>query len=111
RLAAAVAGPGTTVAPPVQGQVRVKAEVRGLLRVNVEVVDAVNRLHPLLLFTCADGQVTVEGDDVAGAKSASLATPGRLVEEAERICREARVVSVAAFRPKKIAVLMTDRFE
>lgn len=111
RLAIAVAGPGTRTDEPAQGQARIRAATRGLLRVGADAVDAVNRLHPLLLFTAGDGTVVAEGDDVAGAKSASLGTREQLVAEAERVARRAAVITVLPFARRRVAVLVTDRFE
>ncbi len=111
RLAVAVAGPGARAEEPSQGQSRVRAATRGLLRVRVEAVDGVNRLHPLLLFTAGDGSVVDEGDDVAGTKSAALATGERLVAEAERIAATAPVIRVAPFAKRHVAVIVTDRLE
>jgi molybdenum cofactor cytidylyltransferase len=111
RLAAAIAGPGTAAEPPAQGQARLRAATRGLLRARGDVVVALNRLHPLLVFAARDGTVVAEGDDIAGAKSASLATAGRLVAEAERIARIAPILSVAAFERRRVAVVVTDRLE
>ena len=111
RLAAMVAGPGTRADAPTQGQARVRAATRGLLRTRAEAVTAVNHLHPLLLFAARDGTVVAEGDDIAGAKSAALATEERLVAEAERIARAAPILSVAPFAPRRVAVVVTDRLE
>ena len=111
RLAAAVAGPGTHAELPSHGQARVRAAVRGRLRLRTEAVAAVNHLHPLLLFTAADGRVVAEGDDVAGAKSATLATAEALVVEAERIARSAPVLAVVPFTRRRIGVVVTDRLE
>ena len=111
RLAAMVAGPGTRADAPTQGQARVRAATRGLLRTRADAVTAVNHLHPLLLFAARDGTVVAEGDDIAGAKSAALATEERLVAEAERIARAAPILSVAPFAPRRVAVVVTDRLE
>ena len=111
RLAVAIAGPGTAAEPPAQGQARLRAATRGLLRTRGDAVAAVNRLHPLLVFVARDGTVVAEGEDIAGAKSAALATPGRLVAEAERIARAAPILSVAPFGRHRVAVVVTDRLE
>lgn len=111
RLALAVAGPGVRAEEPSQGQARVRAVTRGLLRVRADAVDGVNQLHPLLLFTAGDGSVVDEGDDVAGAKSAALATHERLVAEAERLAAAAPVLRVAPFVRRRVAVIVTDRLE
>jgi len=111
RLAIAVAGPGARAEAPSSGQARVRATTRGLLRVRADAVDAVNRLHPLLLFTAGDGTVVDEGDDVAGAKSAALATAEDLVAEAERIAASSGVLRVDRFVRERVAVVVTDRLE
>ncbi len=111
RLALAVAGPGTRAEEPAQGQARVRATTRGVLHVRAGAVDAVNRLHPLLLFSAGDGSVVDAGDDLAGAKSAALATPERLVAEAERLAATATVLRVAPFVRRSVAVIVTDRLE
>ncbi len=112
RLARAVAGPGTKTDEPRQGQVRVRAATRGLLRVNEHAVRAVNALELLLCFTQPDGHVVLEGDEVAGVKGASLATPERLVMEAEELAAgEAPLVAVVPFLPRRARVLVTDRLE
>ncbi|MEK7863752.1 MAG: hypothetical protein AAB295_10885, partial [Chloroflexota bacterium] len=105
RLALAAAGPGTRADEPAQGQARIRAAARGLLRVRADAVEAVNRLHPLLLFTAGDGAVVAEGDDVAGAKSASLATREQLVAEAEHLggepcAREEACLDVGGVEPE-----------
>jgi hypothetical protein len=130
RLARALAGPGTRAEEPEHGQARIRATGRGLLRVRADIVRAVNAIAPLLLFTLPDGQVVLEGDELAGAKSASLATPASALETAERLLRtdgtatdgvtdgvtdgaamDAAALTVSAFRPRRVFVLITERLE
>src|SRR5215467_2438632 len=54
RLGAAIAGPGTRLEGPVQSQVRLVAEHRGLVRVERAAVDALNRLPAIGVFTLVD---------------------------------------------------------
>lgn len=112
RLARAIAGAGTQVQEPEQGQSRVRAARRGLVRVRSAAVRALNGLPGLLCFTVPDGQVVLEGDEVAGSKATRLATPEPVVAEAEAIARDAGdVVAVAPFARRRVAVLVTDRLE
>jgi hypothetical protein len=111
RLARAVMGPGTHVDEPQQGQARVRATVRGRVRVRAEAVSSMNARHPLLVFTVPDGIPVAEGTDVAGAKSAALAIPAALVVEAERVAGSSPVVQVTAFAARRVGVLVTDRLE
>lgn len=112
RLAAALSGPGLVATAPIQSQARLVAAHRGLVRVRGEVVDAINSLGFLSVFTLMDGQAVAEGEEVAGCKVTPVAVPGRLVEEAERLCREkGPVIELLAFRPLRTAVVATERLK
>ena len=112
RLAGALAGAGTRADGPEQGQTRLRATVRGVLRVRSETVRRVNALSPLLCFTLPDGQVVLEGDEVAGVKSASLATPAAALAGVEELVRTGGpAVTVSAFVARRVFVLVTERLE
>jgi len=112
RLAAALAGPGLEARPPVQSQARVVAMRRGLFRVRGDVVDALNSLGRLSVFTLMDGQAVAAGEEVAGCKVTPVAVPGALIERAEQICRErGPVIELVAFRPLKTFVVATERLK
>ena len=112
RLAAALAGPGMEARPPVQSQARLVATRRGLVRVMGEVVDAINALGHISVFTLMDGQAVAEGEEVAGCKVTPVAVPGALIEQAETLCRErGPVIEVLAFRPLKTFVVATERLK
>src|SRR5689334_1919170 len=112
RLAVALAGPGLEARPPVQSQARLVSRRRGLVRVRGEVVDAINSLGSVSVFTLMDGQAVAEGEEVAGCKVTPVAVPGALIEEAERLCRErGPVVELLAFRPLKTFVVATERLK
>lgn len=112
RLAAALAGPGVRAERPEQGQARLRADLRGVLHVRSETIRALNGLSPLLCFTQPDGQVVLEGDEVAGVKSASLATPERTVELAEELIRSTgAALTVRPFARRRAHVVATERLE
>lgn len=112
RLVHSLAGPGTAAGQPEQGQARLRAAGRGLLRVRAEAVRAVNAIAPLLLFTLPDGQVVLEDDEVAGLKSAALGTPPSALAAVEELVRTTGpAVRVANFAPRRIFVLVTERLE
>jgi len=112
RLAAALAGPNLEPQPPVQSQVRLIATRRGLVRVRSELVDAINALGCMSVFTLMDGQAVAEGEEVAGCKVTPVAVPGRLIEHAERIAREhGPVIELLPFRPLRSFVVVTERLK
>jgi molybdenum cofactor cytidylyltransferase len=112
RLAAALSGPNLEPRPPVQSQARLIATRRGLVRVRAELVDAINALGYVSVFTLMDGQAVAEGEEVAGCKVTPVAVPGLLIEEAERIARDdGPVIELLPFRPLRTFVVATERLK
>lgn len=111
RLAAALATPDLDPTRPVQSQARLLARRRGLLRVRGEVVDAINSLGFISVFTLMDGQAVGEGEEVAGCKVTPVAVPGALVEKAESLCGERPPLELLSFRPLKTFVVATERLK
>ena len=112
RLANALTSPGLEAMPPVQSQARLIALHRGLVRVRGELVDAINALGQVSVFTLMDGQAVDAGEEVAGCKVTPVAVPGALVEDVERLCHEqGPVVELLAFRPLKTFVVATERLK
>lgn len=112
RLAAALSGPNLEAQSPVQSQARLVASRRGLVRVRAQLVDAINALGYLSVFTLMDGQAVAEGEEVAGCKVTPVAVPGRLIEEAERIAREqGPIIELLPFRPLRTFVVATERLK
>jgi molybdenum cofactor cytidylyltransferase len=112
RLAAALSGPNLEPQPPTQSQARLIASRRGLVRVRAELVDAINALGYVSVFTLMDGQAVKEGEEVAGCKVTPVAVPGRLIQEAERIAREqGPVIELLPFRPLRTFVVATERLK
>jgi molybdenum cofactor cytidylyltransferase len=112
RLASALASPGLEAKAPVQSQARLMAGHRGLVRVRGDLVDSINALGQISVFTLMDGQAVDAGEEVAGCKVTPVAVPGRLIEEAERICREnGPVIELLGFRPLKTFVVATERLK
>lgn len=112
RLAAALSGPNIEARPPVQSQARLVATRRGLLRVKAEVVDAINSVGYMSVFTLMDGQAVEAGEEVAGCKVTPVAVPGSQIEAAERINRErGPALEVLPFRPLRTFVVATERLK
>jgi hypothetical protein len=111
RLGHAIGGPGTEVGEPVQSQVRLTATRRGLTRVDRDLVDRLNRLPAVGVFTLVDGQAVNDGDEVAGAKVTPVAVPESLLTNAERVAAAAPVVRVDEFRPLRTQVVVTEKLK
>jgi hypothetical protein len=112
RLAALLAAENLVPQPPVQSQARLIASRRGLVRVRADLVDAINALGYMSVFTLMDGQAVAQGEEVAGCKVTPVAVPGHLIEEAERISREqGPIIELLQFRPLRTFVVATERLK
>jgi molybdenum cofactor cytidylyltransferase len=121
RLAADVAGPGLETRGPVQSRVDLRAAHAGVLHVRVGVLERINRLDPLEVFTAFDGSVVEAGALVASVKIAPHVVEESLVEAALARLGSARrpLVRVDPFRPMRAAAVVKeslraadrDRFE
>ena len=112
RLASALSGPGLEAKPPVQSQSRLVATRRGLVRVRADLVDAINELGGVSVFTVMDGQAVTEGEEVAGCKVTPVAVSGRVLEAAESICRErGPVIELLPFLALRTFVVATERLK
>jgi hypothetical protein len=112
RLAAALSGAGLEAKPPVQSQARLVATRRGLARVRGDLVDAINELGGVSVFTVMDGQAVTEGEEVAGCKVTPVAVPGALLEAAEAVCRErGPVIELRPFLALRTFVVATERLK
>lgn len=109
RLVAALAGPGVTVKGPVEGRFNVVAAARGVLRLDVATLDALNTLDDVSIFTLYDGQVVQPGDLLAGVKVTPLVTREERVRAAEELARAAGpIVRVAAFQPLPVGAVIRE---
>jgi len=108
-LAKAVAGPGLTLEGPHQGQVNVRAEQFGLLRVDSDRVYRLNRTNAALVATAFDGRVTQPGDTVAIVKAPRLVMAKRLLNRALAVVEGGPILRVAPFTVRAISLIAGTR--
>jgi molybdenum cofactor cytidylyltransferase len=110
RIAAAVAGPGTSSRPPVESQARLVSAWRGLVAVDVATLAAVNLVDGVTVFTVPDGLPVDAGRTLAGVKVTPLAIAETAVVAAERaaatIPNGNNVLTVHPFLPLRVAAIV-----
>lgn len=111
RLARAIAGPGIDVRGPAESQYTLLARQRGLLRVDVERLFAVNSLDGISVLTRFDCQPVEAGDELAGAKVTPLVMPRSTIEAVEELCRQGPPLRALPFRPMRVAALVLERVD
>ncbi|MDP8924360.1 MAG: hypothetical protein M3O34_15995 [Chloroflexota bacterium] len=111
RLARAVAGPGIELRGPAESQYTLLAADRGLLRVDVDALEAVNSVDGISVLTRFDCQPVDRGEELAGAKVTPFLLPRSSIERVERICAERPPLCVLPFRPMRVAALILERVD
>ena len=89
RLAAAIRGPGLVERGPAESRIDLRAERDGVVHVRTAIVERMDRIDPVEVFTLFDGQVVHAGDLVASVKVAPHVVPLATVEAAERAAARA----------------------
>lgn len=121
RIARLVRGEGVMQRQPVQSRVNMVATHKGLVRVNVDALLAINLHQDVGIFTVMDYLPVVGGKIVAGAKISPVAIATAKLEAIEQELRalEQPIIRVAPFIPIRAGVVVTeglsekirDRFE
>lgn len=109
RLARAVSGEGVTLKGPVESQTQLRASYRGLLEVNVPLLEAINDLPDVSVFTLYNGQPVTEGKPVGATKVTPLVVSGNVIERAEAIAKEEPVVRIRPFLGRPVGVVVRER--
>lgn len=108
RLAMAVAGPGLSCTEPSEGRVNLVAEDKGLLRVNVTALAAVNMIENMVVATLHTNRVVQAGEIVAGVKVVPLVIEEKQLQEAAKAAAAgAPVLQVQPLRNLPVAAIVT----
>lgn len=107
RIARAVCGTGIEFSAPSEGRVNMLAARDGLLKIDTDLLEAVNILENIVLATVHTNQQVHQGRPVAGTRIIPLMIHRRRVEEVERICSLKPVIRVMPFQSLSVGVITT----
>jgi molybdenum cofactor cytidylyltransferase len=103
------AAAGLALRGPAQSRVDLVAAAAGVVDVRVGILEQLNRMDPVELFTVASGRIVAPGDLVASAKVAPHLVAEAVLAAAEAVAsRGGPVVRVRPFRPTRIAVVVKE---
>lgn len=88
RIADAAAGNGISMEGPSEGKISLKAAVKGLLKINLEALEAINDIDMVIMSTLHDNTIVSAGKTVAGTRIIPLAIDKESIEAVEEICRK-----------------------
>lgn len=107
RIACAAAGAGVWLTEPKEGRVDLKAELRGLLRVDVDRLHRINGIGDVQVSTRLDYTVVQPGDLLAGTRVTPLVVPETELAAVEAECAAGPIVQVKPFRALPAAIIVT----
>lgn len=108
RLARRLEGSGIRAEKPFTGRVNLFAETAGVLQIDVAAIDAFNAVdEAITVATLPALKAVVAGELVATVKIIPYAVPEGQIEAALAALKRGAAVSVAAYRPSKVAVIST----
>lgn len=108
RMAKAAAGEGICIQGPAEGKMQLKAEKRGILKINLEALNAINDVESLTLATLHNNTFVEENQPVAATRAIPLVIENEKIEKVEDICKVmGQVISVREIKALKVGIVVT----
>ena len=107
RLAGSVQVPGAHYEGPSEGKVLLFSDIRGMLRVNKEVLSRINMIGDITIATMPDHSRIEEGDRLASMRIVPLFTEEKQIEEAEKLCSGTKLIELLPYRERTAGVVIT----
>lgn len=107
RLAQAIAGPGIELTPPEEGKVSLRAKRKGLLRIDIALLEKINSMGDIIISTLHNNTPCKEGTTIAATRVIPLTIAEERIKEAEKRCRDTKVADILPFQLSKVGVAVT----
>ena len=107
RLAAMAPVEGAHYTEPSEGKVLLMADNRGMLRVDTELLRAINAIGDITISTLPDHYPVEAGARLASMRIVPLVTQETQIIQAETLCREKKLLELKPYQPRKLGVVIT----
>lgn len=109
RIAQSIVGQGLTLTEPYEGKVSLKAQFKGLVKINEEAVHACNKLESVSVATIHTNEVVEEGKAVAVARITPLIIETKQIERLEQLVASygQPVAWLVPFPAKRVGLITT----
>lgn len=109
RMAKVFAGSGVAWSDPKEGRINFRAARKGLLSINLDLLDRVNSIPFVTVATAHSLQAVVKGRMLAGTRVIPLTVPETTVKAVEDCCKGAfaPLLSVLSFKKHRVGVVTT----
>jgi len=107
-IAAAICGAHLDIREPNQSRVDLVARTRGLVRIDVDLLRAINSVGDITVYTTIDLQPVDANTPIASIKVSPIVTTTEKVAAIEQLCRTAAgpLVALEPFAPRPVAVIL-----
>jgi molybdenum cofactor synthesis domain-containing protein len=108
RIAQAVMGPNLTYEGPREGKTTLKAESKGLFKLNSPLLKEINSIEYVTVTSLPNNYPVEAGDRVAGGRIIPLTIEEEKILELEELCRsQGAVFEVKPYRKLKVGIIIT----
>ncbi|WP_378954049.1 molybdopterin-binding protein [Pelosinus sp. sgz500959] len=108
RIAKAVAGAGLVLTEPVEGKVELKAEIAGLLKINIRALEEINEIEEVVLASIHSNQLVSVGKVVAGCRVVPLVIDVDKICDVEKIGHlDFPIVEIKPLSSLKVGIVTT----
>lgn len=107
RMAAMAPVEGAHYTEPAEGKVLLFADVRGMFRVNTQLLKKIDSIGDITICTLPDHYPVEVGARLASMRIVPLVTKEEQIIEAERLCAKEPLLRLLPYQHKKIGVIIT----
>ena len=107
RMAAMAPVEGAHYTEPAEGKVLLFADVRGMFRVNTQLLKKIDSIGNITICTLPDHYPVEVGARLASMRIVPLVTKEEQIIEAERLCAKEPLLRLLPYQHKKIGVIIT----
>ena len=107
RMAAMAPVEGAHYTEPAEGKVLLFADVRGMFRVNTKLLKKIDSIGDITICTLPDHYPVEVGARLSSMRIVPLVTKEAQILEAERLCKEEKLLRLLPYQHKKIGVIIT----
>ena len=107
RMAAMAPVQGAHYTAPSEGKVLLMADTRGMLRVDTELLRAINPIGDITISTLPDHYPVEPGARLASMRIVPLVTKEEQIIAAERMCAQKKLLDLRPYAHRKIGVIIT----
>ena len=108
RLARATVGKGLTCTAPREGKINPKAEYKGLVKIDLPLLEAINSIGEIIIATVHNHSICEQGQSVAGMRVIPLTVREEKIIQVETLCaQQGKVIQVVPLLERKTGIVVT----